>query len=312
LAKGVELLNAAREEKGLDPVIDQGDHYHALRGGGLGLRRAQQRAQKALANAEAADKELQQCRRRCQKQTGAAIRARLAWRKAEQAMDSWCQTEQVWKRTKQAMRLFTAEGHLNTREQAQGVLAETLEQLPEEDFAKTKRQLRKPEMLNYLDRVQAKLAALPYSEEVKQAAIRQEGLCRQRELLRGESEEAAARRAVLLVCAVVLSSAGAAGKQAVWAVREIFRRAYRASSVVEGINSVLRMHQSRHRKLSQGLLDLKRLYWNSHSFRTGRRRQSSPYERLGVPWPEGLCWWDVLKMTPEQLRDKLSSGEMAA
>jgi hypothetical protein len=26
-----------------------------------------------------------------------------------------------------------------------------------------------------------------------------------------------------------------------------------------------------------------------------------------VPWPPGLRWWDVLKLTPEQLRDKLSA-----
>ena len=64
--------------------------------------------------------------------------------------------------------------------------------------------------------------------------------------------------------------------------------------------------------MTQGLLDLKRLYWNCHPFRTGRRRGTTPYERLGVPWPPGMRWWDVLKMTPEQLREKLSTATMAA
>ena len=72
------------------------------------------------------------------------------------------------------------------------------------------------------------------------------------------------------------------------------------------------MHQAGHRQMTQGLLDLKRLYWNCHTFDSGRRRGSTPYQRLGVPWPEGLCWWDVLKLTPEQLRDKLSTAEKAA
>jgi hypothetical protein len=67
------------------------------------------------------------------------------------------------------------------------------------------------------------------------------------------------------------------------------------------------MQQARHRKMSQSLLDLKRLYWNCHTFRSGRRRGTTPYQRLGVPWPEGLRWWDVLKWSPEQLRDKLSA-----
>ena len=52
---------------------------------------------------------------------------------------------------------------------------------------------------------------------------------------------------------------------------------------------------------------MKRLYWNCHTFRTGRRRKTSPYERLGVRLPEGVRWWQLLKMTPEQLRDKLSA-----
>ncbi|MBA3404535.1 MAG: hypothetical protein H0U13_07635 [Gemmatimonadaceae bacterium] len=91
----------------------------------------------------------------------------------------------------------------------------------------------------------------------------------------------------------------------------MFRRAYRASSLVECINSVLRMQQAQHRQMTQGLLDLKRLYWNCHRFRSGRRRNTTPYERLGVPWPEGLCWCDVLKLTPEQLRDKLSTTKTA-
>jgi hypothetical protein len=191
------------------------------------------------------------------------------------------------------------------------VLAETLPQLPDKDFAKTKRQLQKPEMLNYLDRVEGQLQSLDYEEPLKQAAIRQEGLRRHPELLRGETPEAAARRGVLLVCAMMISQAGAVGEQAATAVRNIFRRAQRASSIVECINSVLRMQQARHRKMTQGLLDLKRLYWNSHTFRTGRRRNTTPYQRLGVPWPDGMDWWEVLKLTPEQLRDKLSTAKMA-
>jgi hypothetical protein len=72
------------------------------------------------------------------------------------------------------------------------------------------------------------------------------------------------------------------------------------------------MQQARHRKMSQGLLDLKRLYWNCHAFRSGRRRRgTSPYQRLGVPWPEGLRWWDVLKWSPEQLRERLSTAKDA-
>jgi hypothetical protein len=309
LAKGVALVNAERPGR---PVVDQGDHWHALRGGGTGLWKAEQRARQALTAAEAAEQALAACRRQGQAETGPRARARAAWRRAAQALDTWTERQRLWQQTKAALRLFTPEGELNTRERATARLTETLSALPDSDFAKTKRALQKPEMLAYLDRVQRQVEALPFAPEVKRAAVRQEGLRRQPELLQGAGPGAGALRGVLLACAVVLSKVGAEGQEAVAAVREICRRAYRASSLVECINSVLRMQQARHRKLTQGLLDLKRLYWNSHTFRTGRRRKTTPYQRLGVPWPEGLRWWDVLKLTPEQLRNKLSTAKAAA
>jgi hypothetical protein len=309
LAKGVERVNVQRQARGQAAVVDQGDHFHALMDGGVGLRKAERQARQALAAAEAAEKELAQCDRQGQNRSGPTGCARVAWQKAEQAMDTWSQRQQLWQQAKEALLLFTPTGELNTREQATAVLAETLAQLPDSDFAKAKRSLQKPEMLNYLDRAQQQIEALPFPAAVKQAAVRQEGLRRRPELLQGESTQAAARRGVMLLCAVVLGQASELGQQAATAVRDVLRRAYRASSLVECINSVLRMQQARHRKMTQGLLDLKRLYWNCHTFRTGRRRNTTPYQRLGVPWPEGLRWWDLLKMTPEQLRDKLSTAK---
>ena len=111
--------------------------------------------------------------------------------------------------------------------------------------------------------------------------------------MQGETQKAAALRGVLLVCAVVLSKADE-GFQAVAAVRDIFRRAYRASSLVECINSVLRMHQAGHRRMTQGLLDLKRLYWNCHTdlaqVAAARPRPTNAWECRGHPaCPGGRC-----------------------
>jgi hypothetical protein len=308
LAKGLDMVNEQRQQQEKKPVVLQGDHFHALWTAGVGLRRAEKRAGKALAEAEDAQKALDECARQGRKQTGPAVRASHAWRKAEKAMDAWRDLERTWQQTKEALPLVTPAGELNSRAKAEAVLAQTLPQLPDSDFAKCKRKLEQPEMLNYLDHVHDQLAAMPYPEEVKQAAVQQEALRRQPELLKGENRQAAALRGVLLVCAVVLSKAETVGQQAVEAVRQIFRRAYRASSLVECINSVLRMHQAQHRKVTQGMLNLKRLHWNCHTFRTGRRRNTTPYQRLGVPWPPGMRWWEVLKLTPEQLREKLSTA----
>jgi hypothetical protein len=246
-----------------------------------------------------------------QAQTGPVVRASFAWKRAEKALDDWQAQQQAWQRTKEALQLFTPTGELNTRTRAEAVPGETWPQLPDRAFAKTKRQPHKPEMLNYLDRVGQKIAALPLPQEVKEAAVRQEGLRRRPEALRGESPQAAALRGLLLLRTVVLSRADDGGR-AVAAMGDLLRRAYRASSLVECINGVLRMHQAGRRRMTQGLLDLKRLYWNCHTFSSGRRRKTTPYQRLGVPWPEGLRWWDVLKLTPEQLRSKLSTARRAA
>jgi hypothetical protein len=78
-------------------------------------------------------------------------------------------------------------------------------------------------------------------------------------------------------------------------VSRVVRLTVRASSAVECMNSVLRMHQSRHKTVTQGLLDLKRLYWNCRAFREGKRRGRCPYEHLGLKLPS-YRFWDLLWM----------------
>lgn len=307
LQKGVALLNAERQAQGLPPVPDHLDHWHSLRAGGGWLGRLEKQARAAFADAEAREATAARDAWRGHHQKGVPQRLRAAWAKAERAMDAWQAGEQHWQAVQDALRLFTPEGTLNTRARAESQLAAALDRLPDASFAKMKRLLSQPETFTYLDEVQRKLAAVPVPAEVLHAAVQQEGLSRRPEVLSEPGPRGAALRGLLLACAVALAKAGPVGKQAVTAVQSIVRHTWRASSLVECVNSVLRMQQTRHRRLSQGLLDLKRLYWNSHTFRTGRRRQTTPYARLGVPWPAGMRWWELLKLSPEQLRDKLST-----
>jgi hypothetical protein len=109
-------------------------------------------------------------------------------------------------------------------------------------------------------------------------------------------------RGLVLVWGLLVGRAREAGQEVVRRVREILARAWRGSGAVEGLNSVVRMQQARHRRLTQALLDLKRLYWNCRRFRTGRRRKTTPYERLGLCLPPGLSWWELRQLEPEQLR----------
>ena len=87
-------------------------------------------------------------------------------------------------------------------------------------------------------------------------------------------------------------------------VDALLSQAVRASSAVEGVNSVVRMHQGRHRHVSQGMLDLKRLYWNCRAFEGGKRKGRSPYELLGLKLPTS-DWWQLLQVDPQELEQKL-------
>ena len=103
-----------------------------------------------------------------------------------------------------------------------------------------------------------------------------------------------------LVQQVVCQKRDANWRESYAAVGRVLRQTVRASSAVECMNGVLRMHQSRHKTVPQGLLDLKRLYWNCRAFREGKRRRRSPYQLLGLKLPSDK-FWDLLWMpTPAE------------
>jgi hypothetical protein len=118
-------------------------------------------------------------------------------------------------------------------------------------------------------------------------------------------------RALALVGTVQLTKSCPDWREEASRVRAVLGGVWRASSLVECVNSVVRMQQTRHRKMTQGLLNLKRLYWNLHQFRGGRRKDQTPYGLVGVKLPE-LSFWEFLKLTPEELREKLSTQKDVA
>jgi len=90
-------------------------------------------------------------------------------------------------------------------------------------------------------------------------------------------------------------------------VSAVLEDTFRASSAVECMNSVLRMQQSRHKRMTQPMLDLKRLYWNCHRFRSGPRKDLSPYQALGLELPS-YDFWELLRSDPEKLTQELSTS----
>jgi hypothetical protein len=89
-------------------------------------------------------------------------------------------------------------------------------------------------------------------------------------------------------------------------VAAVLKDTFRASSAVECLNSVLRMQQSRRRRMTQPMLDLKRLYWNRHPFRSGPRKEASPYQALGLELST-YSFWELLHTDPARLAQQVST-----
>jgi hypothetical protein len=311
LAKGLAVVNQQRQAQEKDAIADQEDHFHTLREGRRALRQVQQRVCRAIdASAVAQHREDQKARRTGSRQGTAAVTAQ-AHRHAVAAVEAGVAMEKAWATITDALRLFTPTGELNTRARAEGIIAAALPVLDDAVWAKTRRALTRPQLLTFLDQTQEQLTTLPLSPALRDAAVQVVGLRQRPEGLQEESPSAAALRGVLLATSLVLALSGDEGTAAVAQVEQVLRQAWRASSLVECLNSVARMQQSRHRRMTQGLLDLKRLYWNCRTFRTGRRRKQTPYGLLGVCLPT-TDWWELLRLTPEQLRQQLSAPEVTA
>jgi hypothetical protein len=307
LAKGLALVNRERQAAGQPVIDDQDDHFHILQRGQRALNEVKHKVTRALEAAAKAQKPIDRDRQGGVPLVGGAVvAANHLWQKAEAAYDRWSAQDDAWGRLRTALRLFSPHGELRTRAQAQAEVQAAVAALTGPEWKRVRTRLVGPKAFTFLDRVHQQLAVLPVEPELVHSAVQVEGLRRNPAALRGEGASARTARGLLLAAGLVLSLAGAAGECAATRVRGVLRGAWRARSLVEGLNSVLRMHQARQKRLTPGLLDLKRLYWNSKVFRAGRRKGQSPYGRLGVALPP-VSWWELLKIPPEQLREQLSA-----
>ena len=223
-------------------------------------------AARALEGADAAQKGLDRRGREGQSCQGHGAPLNRLWRQAERLWDQATAAETAWQQAKSAFAFFTPEGRLNDRAAAVAVVASVLPHLGGVAWAKTRRLLLRRESFTFLDQVQARLAGLGLAPDVLSALLDLEGLHRQPWRL------SAATRVWASVRTVQLTKACPDWCVQAERVRAVLRGVWRASSLVECVNSVVRMQQSRHRKMTQGLLDLKRLYWNLRRFRPGAAR----------------------------------------
>src|SRR3954453_6676638 len=306
LGKGLKLERARRRAAGRSDIDDTLDIFHTLREGGRALRKTWGAASRAMESAAAEQRPVD--RRGCQGQSraGHATKVSRSWRQAEHLWDRAVAAEAAWKHVRSAFEFFTPEGRVNDRRQAEAVVATALPHLSGSAWAKVRRLLLRRESFTFLDQAQARLNDLGLDRDVLSALLDLEGLRRQPWRLSATTPGSAATRAWMLARTVQLAKTDGDGPTPVQRVGRVLRGVWRASSLVECVNSVARMQQARHRKMTQGLLDLKRLYWNLRRFRTGRRKDQTPYGLLGLKLPD-LSFWEFLKLTPDELREKLSA-----
>jgi hypothetical protein len=291
------------------PLCSTLDNFHIQQQGQRALRREWQAAEQLWLRAEAADRAVAEADRQGRKKSGPVKRALCAWAQAERAFTTAEKREAAWKRAVAALELFRPDGRLNERVWAEAEIAAAVRELPGERWAKTCRMLQDPRALTFLDRLAEGVAEAEPRAAVRAAVVEWWRLQPGR---RGGPRLAGVASVVTgAVQAQICRQLAPDWEASAARVGRVLEGTVRASSVVECMNSVVRMHQARHRTLTQPLLDWKRLYWNCRDFAEGKRRGHCPYEHLGLRLPTYDAW-ALLHMDPAELTQQVSIAQVAA
>jgi hypothetical protein len=308
LERGVKLANEARlqahEPEGeASAALTMGlDVFHTQREMERVVQRLWNRVERQLETAAKADAKVEQAKRRGQATRGVAGSAGRAWRQAERLLDEAVQAQEAVEQITQALGWFNEAGALYDRHSAQEQLDKASKTLQGEDWKKLKRVLSDARTLSHLDRLAEQLRLAVPEPVLRDALVQLWSMVKT--LKQVEGDERVRWRQLVAMQRVLCGRLCPQWWPASVKVDALLRQAVRASSAVEGVNSVVRMHQGRHRHVSQGMLDLKRLYWNCRAFEGGKRKGDSPYELLGLKLPTS-DWWQLLQMDPQELEQKL-------
>jgi hypothetical protein len=294
LQAGIAQIQAHRLKSDATPLENGLDVFHTQREAGRVLKLLWNRVERLWEQAEAASRAVLPARRQGRATRWPVRHAKLAWKKAEAAFRQYEQAEAAWKRAEAALGLFRPDGQLNDRRWAQEQIAAALPGLSGPEWSKVRSLLQAEKALMFLDRLHGQLDQLALPRELREALVQLWWLRRQRP--RGPKVTAVGgyRQVAPLVQQWLCEQLDPNWRESYRLVAAVLGRVVRASSAVECLNSVVRMHQSRHRTLTQGMLDLKRLYWNTRVFRGGKRKGRCPYEHLGLALPS-FDFWGLLQ-----------------
>lgn len=272
------------------------------------LHRQWRQAERQLEAAREAAANVAQSKQRGREARGVAGQSWRAWRPAERLLEEAVQADAAVAQLTAARSWCEPEGSLWTRERAQEHLRQASERLPGPQWKKGRRALRDERTLGQLDRLHEQL-----TDTVPQPLLR-EALTRLWSVndVRRQAEGTPGGRLYQVVALhqVACQRLCAQWETAYERVTALLQGAVRASSAVECVNSVVRRHQGRHRYVSQGMLDRKRLSWNGRTCRDGKRTGHCPYDLLGLTLPTS-DWWQLLQMPLDELEQKLSTQNVS-
>jgi hypothetical protein len=311
-AKGIatavqQTAQLRRDSDPLAPALGHGlDLFHTTQEAQRVLTRAWRAVEPLWEQAETCDAQVQRDKKRGIDARGSARAAHAAWSRAIGAFEQVERLASAWDRCRTAFELFRPDGQLNDRRWAEAEIKAGLSELTGPEWRKVRNFLTDPRSLAFLDRMHQRLAAAEPREQWREVLAwrwcrRHGGSCNP-----GPGPLAAMAYAVAMH--LPLEDAEQAAYDRIAAILE---DTVRASSAVECMNSVLRMQQSRHRQMTQPMLDLKRLYWNCHQFRSGPRKKQCPYQALGLELPTH-DFWTLLRSDPADLTQELSTTAVAA
>lgn len=288
LQSALSWLAASRQAAGATTLRVGLDVFHTTREARRVLKILWNRVRKDWRAGLKADLRVARSRRKGEHAHRPAGAARSAWIRVADSMGRHDRARAGWELARGALESVRPDGRLNDRAWAEARVREAMPALAGRAWTTSRHLLQAGRAFTFLDRLQAGLEALPIGQGLREALVRLWWLRRSRD------DDPAHKAKAILVQEVLCWKLEPQWRTWYGQVAGLLHTTTRASSAAESVNSVLRMHQSRHRTLNQGLLDLKRLYWNTRPFRRGRRRGRCPYQLLGLDLPS-YDFWTVLR-----------------
>lgn len=304
IAKAVASRSAGRDASA--PPLEHGlDLFHTTMEAHRVLARLWRKAEGPWNRAEEVEGQAVELRRRGIDSRGRNRAVATAWCRAAAALADVERQEKAWRRIHAAFDLFGPDGRLNDRLRAESEIAAALADLGGPEWKKVRNFLRDRRGLNFLDRMHRRLT------EAEPDARRRDALAWRWWGRHDRPGPPADVRLALIQAAAWRRPLDGEEQASYDRIAAVLRDTFRASSAVECMNSVLRMQQSRHKRMTQPMLDLKRLHWNCRAFRSGPRKDACPYQKLGLALPS-FDFWTLLQTDPRQLPQTLSTAQNAA